>query len=219
MLQFVDVAASRGAAQHRDASERSAQRPAVRRSDQHPVHQRHDRLPKGRDADPPQHPEQRLLRRRARCGSPQQDRLCIPVPLYHCFGMVMGNLGCVTHGATMVYPGRGFEPLAVLEAVAGRALHRAATACRRCSSPSSSIRTSRASISRACAPASWRLALSHRGDEARDRRDAHERGHDRLRHDGDQPGQLPDRTCDDPLERRVATVGQRSSASRGEDRR
>jgi len=46
-----------------------------------------------------------------------QDRLCIPVPLYHCFGMVMGNLGCVTHGATMVYPSEAFEPLAVLQAV------------------------------------------------------------------------------------------------------
>ncbi len=45
------------------------------------------------------------------------DRLCIPVPLYHCFGMVMGNLGCLTHGATMVYPGDGFEPEAVLQAV------------------------------------------------------------------------------------------------------
>ena len=46
-----------------------------------------------------------------------EDRLCIPVPLYHCFGMVMGNLGCVTHGATMVYPAEGFEPQATLEAV------------------------------------------------------------------------------------------------------
>jgi len=46
------------------------------------------------------------------------DRLCIPVPLYHCFGMVMGNLGCVTHGATMVYPCEAFEPLAVLETLA-----------------------------------------------------------------------------------------------------
>jgi fatty-acyl-CoA synthase len=45
------------------------------------------------------------------------DRLCIPVPFYHCFGMVMGNLGCTTHGATMVIPGDAFEPLAVLEAV------------------------------------------------------------------------------------------------------
>lgn len=46
------------------------------------------------------------------------DRLCIPVPLYHCFGMVMGNLGCLTHGATMVYPVEAFEPLACLQAVA-----------------------------------------------------------------------------------------------------
>jgi fatty-acyl-CoA synthase len=46
-----------------------------------------------------------------------EDRLCIPVPLYHCFGMVMGNLGCMTHGATMVYPSDAFDPLAVLQAV------------------------------------------------------------------------------------------------------
>nr|HET6901723.1 AMP-binding protein [Ktedonobacteraceae bacterium] len=46
-----------------------------------------------------------------------KDKLCIPVPLYHCFGMVMGNLGCITHGAAMIYPSEGFEPLAVLQAV------------------------------------------------------------------------------------------------------
>lgn len=46
-----------------------------------------------------------------------QDRMVIPVPLYHCFGMVMGNLGCVTHGATMIYPDEGFDPKSVLEAV------------------------------------------------------------------------------------------------------
>ncbi|WP_426212379.1 AMP-binding protein [Massilia sp. TWP1-3-3] len=45
------------------------------------------------------------------------DRLCIPVPLYHCFGMVLGNLACVTHGATMVFPGESFEPKAVLATV------------------------------------------------------------------------------------------------------
>ncbi len=45
------------------------------------------------------------------------DRLVIPVPLYHCFGMVMGNLGCITHGSTMIYPGEGFEPKSVLQAV------------------------------------------------------------------------------------------------------
>ena len=55
-----------------------------------------------------------------------RDRLCIPVPLYHCFGMVLGNLACVTHGAAMIYPGEAFEPLAVLETVAAErctALH------------------------------------------------------------------------------------------------
>ena len=45
------------------------------------------------------------------------DRLCIPVPFYHCFGMVMGNLASTSHGATMVVPGEAFDPLAVLEAV------------------------------------------------------------------------------------------------------
>ncbi|QDZ29999.1 AMP-binding protein [Noviherbaspirillum sp. UKPF54] len=45
------------------------------------------------------------------------DRLCIPVPLYHCFGMVLGNLACLTHGATIVYPNDAFDPLAVLQAV------------------------------------------------------------------------------------------------------
>ncbi len=48
----------------------------------------------------------------------EHDRLCIPVPLYHCFGMVMGNLGCVTHGSAMVYPGESFDPLTTLRAVA-----------------------------------------------------------------------------------------------------
>jgi len=46
-----------------------------------------------------------------------QDRMCIPVPFYHCFGMVMGNLGAITHGACMVIPGEGFEPERVLKAV------------------------------------------------------------------------------------------------------
>ncbi len=45
------------------------------------------------------------------------DRLCIPVPLYHCFGMVMGNLACLTHGAAMIYPSDAFDPVAVLDTV------------------------------------------------------------------------------------------------------
>ena len=47
----------------------------------------------------------------------EQDRLCIPVPFYHCFGMVMGNLGCTSHGSTMVIPAPGFDPAATLKAI------------------------------------------------------------------------------------------------------
>jgi len=48
----------------------------------------------------------------------EEDKLCIPVPLYHCFGMVMGNLACLTHGAAAVFPSEGFEADAVLHTVA-----------------------------------------------------------------------------------------------------
>ena len=47
----------------------------------------------------------------------QEDRLCIPVPLYHCFGMVLGNLAVLTHGGCIVYPNDAFDPLTVLETV------------------------------------------------------------------------------------------------------
>ena len=47
----------------------------------------------------------------------EHDRLCVPVPLYHCFGMVLGNLACLTHGSAIVYPNDGFDPLTVLETV------------------------------------------------------------------------------------------------------
>ncbi|SOD30626.1 fatty-acyl-CoA synthase [Variovorax sp. YR752] len=46
-----------------------------------------------------------------------EDRLCIPVPLYHCFGMVVGNLAALTHGTTIVYPNDAFEPVSVLQSV------------------------------------------------------------------------------------------------------
>jgi fatty-acyl-CoA synthase len=47
----------------------------------------------------------------------EEDRLCIPVPFYHCFGMVMANLGCTSHGATMVIPAPGFDPGLTLDAI------------------------------------------------------------------------------------------------------
>jgi fatty-acyl-CoA synthase len=51
------------------------------------------------------------------CGYTEQDRVCIPVPFYHCFGMVLGNLGAITHGATMIIPAQSFDPAATLRAV------------------------------------------------------------------------------------------------------
>jgi fatty-acyl-CoA synthase len=47
----------------------------------------------------------------------EHDRVCIPVPFYHCFGMVLGNLACTTHGATMVIPAEGFDPVLTMETV------------------------------------------------------------------------------------------------------
>ena len=84
----------------------------------------------------------------------EDDRVCIPVPLYHCFGMVLGNLACISHGAAMVYPGEGFDAGAVLRPCRPSAAPRC-TACRRCSSASWTIPASRASTCPACAPASW----------------------------------------------------------------
>ena len=50
------------------------------------------------------------------CGYTEQDRICVPVPFYHCFGMVMGNLAATTHGACVVIPAAGFDPVATLQA-------------------------------------------------------------------------------------------------------
>jgi fatty-acyl-CoA synthase len=52
------------------------------------------------------------------CKYTEHDRVMIPVPLYHCFGQVMGNLGCTTHGAAAIYPAAAFDPIATLDAVA-----------------------------------------------------------------------------------------------------
>ena len=78
----------------------------------------------------------------------EEDRVCIPVPYYHCFGMVMGNLACTSHGACMVIPAPRVRPGRDAAGRPGRAAARASTACRRCSSPSSSTRSSASSTSR-----------------------------------------------------------------------
>ncbi len=51
-------------------------------------------------------------------GLAPDQRFCVPVPLYHCFGMVVGNLACLTHGAAIVLPGEGFDPLVTLQTLA-----------------------------------------------------------------------------------------------------
>ena len=53
------------------------------------------------------------------CAYTEEDRVCIPVPLYHCFGMVLGTLACTTHGSAIIFPGPGFNPEEVLTAVQG----------------------------------------------------------------------------------------------------
>jgi fatty-acyl-CoA synthase len=50
-------------------------------------------------------------------GLTEKDRLCIPVPLYHCFGMVLGNLACITHGSAAIFPDEAFDPLTTLQAI------------------------------------------------------------------------------------------------------
>ena len=92
--------------------------------------------------------------RGASCATPSDDRVCVPVPFYHCFGMVLANLACLTHGACLVVPGASFDPLATLRTSRRSAAPRS-TGCRRCSSPSSSTRASATSTSRACARGSW----------------------------------------------------------------
>ncbi len=147
-----------------------------------------------------------------------EDRLCIPVPLYHCFGMVLGNLAAVTHGACMVFPGEGFDPLVTLETVAEErctALHGVPTMFI-AQARSSGIRTLRSDL--AAHRHHGRLAVPDRGDEARRRQDAPLRDHHRLRHDRDHPGQLP------KLDRRSAGAPRlhrrpHPAASRSEDRR
>ena len=110
------------------------------------------------------------------------------MPFYHCFGMVMGNLGAVTHGACIVIPAPGFDPAATLSAVQAE----------RCTAlygvPTMFIAelglddfdTLRPHL--AAHRDHGRLAVSGRGHEARPARHAHDRGRHLLRHDGDLAG-------------------------------
>ena len=87
-------------------------------------------FPKGATLTPSQHPQQRLLRDPP-CSSSRRPTGCAsPLSFYHCFGMVMGNLGCTTQGATMVIPSDAFDPVHVLETVQAERCT-AGTGCRR----------------------------------------------------------------------------------------
>ena len=70
------------------------------------------------------------------CQYTEADRICIPVPFYHCFGMVMGNLAATSHGAAMVIPAPGLRPGGHAERGRRPSAAPRSTACRRCSSPS-----------------------------------------------------------------------------------
>ena len=139
------------------------------------------------------------------CGYTEQDRICVPVPFYHCFGMVMGNLASTSHGACVVIPAPGFDPAATLQAVQEE----------RCTSP---VRRAD-DVHRRAGAADFadfdlgaadgdhgRRPLPGRGHEACHQRHAHGRGHHLLRHDRDVAGVDAD-PRDDPLDRRVSTVG------------
>ena len=148
----------------------------------------------------------------------EQDRLCIPVPLYHCFGLTMSNLNCVIHGSTMVFPSEWFDPLAVLETRGSGALHGdpggAGDVYRRAGA--SAVQALQPEI--AAHRNHGRLAVSDRGDAALRRADEPARSHHRLRHDRNQPGQLPERgrrSHGAPRQHR----GAHSTAHRGEAHR
>ena len=89
------------------------------------------------------------------CRHTEQDRVCIPVPFYHCFGMVMGNLGCTTHGACMVIPEAAFDAEATLRAVQAGALHEPLRRADDVHRPARAPALRRPSTSPACARGSW----------------------------------------------------------------
>ena len=152
------------------------------------------------------------------CRYTEEDRICIPVPFYHCFGMVMGNLGATSHGACMVVPGARVRARRGARDGAGRALHEP---LRRADDVHRRARASRLRLVRPDVAADrdhGRLAVPGRGHAPRHRAHAHGGRDHLLRHDGDVARVHPDgrrRPARAPRRHRRA----RASAPRGQGRR
>ncbi|UUZ58378.1 AMP-binding protein [Nocardioides sp. B-3] len=134
------------------------------------------------------------------------DRLCIPVPFYHCFGMVMGNLGCTSHGATMVIPAPGFDPEITLRTIATEkctGVYGVPTMFIAMQNHPSFAEHDLSSLRTGIMAGS---DLPGGGDEALRRRHAHVRGVHRLRHDRDLARLVPD-PLRRRLDRRTSTIG------------
>lgn len=122
------------------------------------------------------------------CGYDEEDRICVPVPFYHCFGMVMGNLASTSHGACVVIPAPGVRPEGDAGGGRGRALH---VTVRGPDDVHRGPERAGAGRARPLHPADrdhGRVAVPGRGDEAGHRPARDERGRDLLRHDGDVAG-------------------------------
>ena len=172
--------------------ERTRGAAAVRRPDQHPVHVRHDRLAERRDAVAPQHPEQRVLRRRGAATTPTRTGSACRCRSITASAACMGNLAAVTHGAAVVVPAEAFD-------AGGDAARRSSSTRARpiygvptmfiaqLDHPAFDTFRSRVAAHRH----HGRRALSDRGDAAGDRAHARAGGDDLLRHDGDLAGLVP----------------------------
>ena len=136
----------------------------------------------------------------------EADRVCLPVPFYHCFGMIMGNLGATSHGSCIVIPAPAFDAEATLRGGGAGALH---VAVRRADDVHRRARPPRLRVVRPGVAADGhhgRLALPGRGHEARHRPHAH--GEVAICYGMTETSPVSTQTrADDSLERRVGTVG------------
>ncbi len=147
----------------------------------------------------------------------EADRICIPVPLYHCFGCVLGTMCAIVHGSAMVIPAESFDPPRRSPRSSLNTAPRC-TVCRRCSSRSCTIRRWPRAISRRCARGSWPAVLAPSNDAGCCHADELPRDHNRLR---------PDRSVtvitqtrfDDPLELRGRNRRPRVARNRGQNHR